>query len=41
MQKSLRNLGSIRVFEKEVCADWKRFEDNEITDQRRKLLSIA
>ena len=41
MQKSLRSLGSIRVFEKEVCADWKRFEDNEITDQRRKLLSIA
>lgn len=32
MYKSLRKLGSVRVFEKEVIADWKRFENDELTD---------
>jgi hypothetical protein len=40
-KKSLRNLGSVHLFEIEVCKDWKVFEADKKTEERRKLLSIA
>jgi hypothetical protein len=41
MQKSLRKLGTIHLFEKDVRKDWQLLEVPEKTEQRKKLLSIA
>jgi hypothetical protein len=40
-QQTFGRLGTIRVFETEVRSERKRLENNDITEYRRKHLSIA